>query len=297
MASISDKLKKEIKEKVKVTSNMLNKLKIEAKETYQILKEFISQIEDEDLYVVKYKELAPFPIVLIHGYMSGEDCWKDYIPLFEQIGYKSDQNLFNFAFSSEEKPANGDIIEYAKLLADTIEKIMKETKKEKVILVVHSMGGLISRYFIEKMGGAEKVHRLIMLGTPNRGSGPLPQMRKLFINLENKVELGLNEIKVLLGKDEEEKDLNLLGKAADMMKPGSEFLETLGYKARPNFYLIAGIKGLPKILEIPNDGAVELKSAILDEMGENHIQKLKVNHFELHKSLKVFNRMMEFIIE
>jgi uncharacterized caspase-like protein len=37
-------------------------------------------------------------------------------------------------------------------------------------LVVHSMGGLISRTFIERLGGAAQVRRLVMLGTPNAGS-------------------------------------------------------------------------------------------------------------------------------
>ena len=40
----------------------------------------------------------------------------------------------------------------------------------KVVLVAHSMGGLISRYFIEVLGGAADTRALVTLGTPYRGS-------------------------------------------------------------------------------------------------------------------------------
>jgi hypothetical protein len=37
-------------------------------------------------------------------------------------------------------------------------------------IIAHSMGGLVSRWFIEREGGNSAVRRLIMLGTPNGGS-------------------------------------------------------------------------------------------------------------------------------
>ncbi|WP_181529615.1 lipase/acyltransferase domain-containing protein [Ensifer adhaerens] len=43
-------------------------------------------------------------------------------------------------------------------------------EKAKIILVSHSMGGLVSRYFIECLGGWKDTRMLISLGTPYRGS-------------------------------------------------------------------------------------------------------------------------------
>lgn len=40
----------------------------------------------------------------------------------------------------------------------------------KVILIGHSMGGLVSRYYLEALGGWEKCRALITFGTPYRGS-------------------------------------------------------------------------------------------------------------------------------
>ncbi|GHJ37782.1 hypothetical protein [Streptomyces sp. TS71-3] len=40
----------------------------------------------------------------------------------------------------------------------------------KVILVCHSMGGLIARYYLEVLGGRETARTLVTLGTPHRGA-------------------------------------------------------------------------------------------------------------------------------
>lgn len=48
-------------------------------------------------------------------------------------------------------------------------------------LLVHSMGGLVSRWFIEREGGNEVVDHLVMCGTPNNGSpfGKIDGARKI----------------------------------------------------------------------------------------------------------------------
>ena len=40
----------------------------------------------------------------------------------------------------------------------------------KVWLVCHSMGGLVARYFLEELGGADITRRLITIATPHRGA-------------------------------------------------------------------------------------------------------------------------------
>ncbi|MEZ4957376.1 MAG: caspase family protein [Saprospiraceae bacterium] len=41
---------------------------------------------------------------------------------------------------------------------------------KKITILAHSMGGLVSRYFIQNLGGDQVVKHLIMAGTPNAGS-------------------------------------------------------------------------------------------------------------------------------
>ena len=40
----------------------------------------------------------------------------------------------------------------------------------RIDLVAHSLGGLVSRYYLQRLGGARRVDRLITLGTPHHGT-------------------------------------------------------------------------------------------------------------------------------
>ncbi|MBI4439251.1 alpha/beta fold hydrolase [Candidatus Woesearchaeota archaeon] len=57
---------------------------------------------------------------------------------------------------------------YAIRLKDLIEEVRRRTGKEKVVIVAHSMGGLVSRSYIQIFGEAH-VDKLVMLNTPNHG--------------------------------------------------------------------------------------------------------------------------------
>jgi triacylglycerol esterase/lipase EstA (alpha/beta hydrolase family) len=47
---------------------------------------------------------------------------------------------------------------------------LQQNDNKKLTLLVHSMGGLVSRWFIEREGGNKVVDHLVMCGTPNNGS-------------------------------------------------------------------------------------------------------------------------------
>lgn len=99
-----------------------------------------------------------------------------------------------------------DNVKSAKQLAEFIDQIRIDYKQTdlKVDLVAHSMGGLISRYFIRygkqdvindnhfdkklNMYGGERVRRVVLLGTPNLGS-----IRALQVFITG-VKLGFKEI-------------------------------------------------------------------------------------------------------
>ncbi len=54
--------------------------------------------------------------------------------------------------------------------ASWLEQRRKNFPDAKLVLIGHSMGGLVARYFIEVLGGWRDTRRLITLGTPHRGS-------------------------------------------------------------------------------------------------------------------------------
>jgi pimeloyl-ACP methyl ester carboxylesterase len=109
-------------------------------------------------------------------------------------------------------------------------------------IVAHSMGGLVSRWFIEREGGHQVVRRLVTLGTPHLGS-PWPTLHDWATAA---VAIGLN------GLTEVAWPVRLLGDLVaateivdvmlDEMGPNSEFLTELASSPNPNvpYSLIVG---------------------------------------------------------
>ncbi|HQD26814.1 MAG TPA: SBBP repeat-containing protein, partial [Methanoculleus thermophilus] len=108
------------------------------------------------------------PVVFVHGIFSlAEDIEnsegfqafaEDYYAVTVEYADSKAQTFF------------GNIPQFAKRLERNITQIKAETGAGKVDIVAHSMGGLVSRYYIEKQGGRSDVGKLIMVQTPNHGS-------------------------------------------------------------------------------------------------------------------------------
>ena len=105
------------------------------------------------------------PALLLHGYWSNPSKLSQLQTWLENDGYV----VYNIDYAPNNPYSNGDIVKYAEVLRDEIKRIKKETGAEKVDIVVHSMGGLIARWYVNMMIGTD-VRKLIMLGTPNHGS-------------------------------------------------------------------------------------------------------------------------------
>ena len=65
----------------------------------------------------------------------------------------------------------------AQVLKETVEPVLsawqaqgEPFRKARLVLVCHSMGGLLARWYAEQLGGAEHVRAIVTIGTPHRGS-------------------------------------------------------------------------------------------------------------------------------
>ena len=63
-----------------------------------------------------------------------------------------------------------DIRRSAFLIHRKIERILAQTPSQRIDILGHSMGGLIGLYYVKKLGGHMRVRKLIMMGTPVRGT-------------------------------------------------------------------------------------------------------------------------------
>jgi pimeloyl-ACP methyl ester carboxylesterase len=121
--------------------------------------------------------ISPRPVVLVHGLLNTAEKFNEYLGYLESIGlngYAVGDGQFKgkLNMGSPGNPATPTltIAENAAQLDIYIDGVKKTTGAEKVDLIAHSMGGLVTRYYIHQLMTEDDVAQLIMLGTPNGGS-------------------------------------------------------------------------------------------------------------------------------
>jgi pimeloyl-ACP methyl ester carboxylesterase len=143
------------------------------------------RVESGDYGVVKFSATAKLrvsarPVVFVHGLASNAATWAEYT---KQGGYLGTMGLRGFAVGDGQAEGSmfmGDpsqplkqtktIAQNAEELARYIAGVKRATGAQTVDLVAHSMGGLISRYYIDRLMGVRDVAQLIMLGSPHGGT-------------------------------------------------------------------------------------------------------------------------------
>ena len=103
-----------------------------------------------------------------YGYSLGFSE-KLYNPLIDglcSLGYKKEKDLFVACYPwwrrVKDIPAN--------YLKPVIDRAMKINDTDGVVLIGHSMGGLVARAYVQSDDYRYDVSKLIMLGTPNAGA-------------------------------------------------------------------------------------------------------------------------------
>jgi pimeloyl-ACP methyl ester carboxylesterase len=174
-------------------------------------------------------------VVLVHGLDDPGMVWMNLAPALHAAGHGV--SVLNY-------PNDQPVRDSARLFADELQS-MFTGQSEKITIVAHSMGGLVSREMLSspglRCGGADcrmpGVARLIMIGTPNHGSY-LARFR------------GLGELREQLSRmiDGEAGWLDSIfdgsGEAGLDLMPGSAFLTELNSRAYPEgtaMYVIAGV--------------------------------------------------------
>ncbi len=101
------------------------------------------------------------PIVLVHGYGCSRGVWWLLRRHLEKAGHVvASVSLF---------PPYISMGKLVPQLRDRIEQVCTATGSSQVILVCHSMGGLIARSYLARHGN-ERIARLITLATPHAGT-------------------------------------------------------------------------------------------------------------------------------
>jgi pimeloyl-ACP methyl ester carboxylesterase len=125
-------------------------------------------------------QVRPRPVVMVHGFASSWEAWENYLG---PEGYLSAAGIQSFAVGDGQvegqmntgslanpSERTNTIHQNAEVVGRYIENVKDLTGAELVDLIAHSMGGLISRYYIDQVMEDRDVTQLIMLGSPMAGT-------------------------------------------------------------------------------------------------------------------------------
>jgi triacylglycerol lipase len=106
---------------------------------------------------------AGTPIILLHGLVDNGSI---FVTLRRSLRRRGFGRVMTLNYS----PLAQDVRQVARRLSVLVEKTCEETGYEKVHVVGHSLGGVIARYYVQRLGGDARVHTLCTLGSPHTGT-------------------------------------------------------------------------------------------------------------------------------
>jgi len=101
------------------------------------------------------------PVLLLHGYGCNGGYWAQLAALLERE---------RISFTTVDlEPVTASIDDYAQQVEQAVQRLRTACGSERVVIVAHSMGGLVARAWLRRFG-ARHVARVITLGTPHHGT-------------------------------------------------------------------------------------------------------------------------------
>jgi triacylglycerol lipase len=122
-------------------------------------------------------QAAGTPILLAHGIIDNHTV---FALMRRQLLRRGFTRIQTFSYS----PLTLDVRSTAERMGAEIERLCEESGSDQIHIVGHSLGGLIARYYVQRLGGSERVHTCVTLGTPHQGTFaarllPWPLVRQL----------------------------------------------------------------------------------------------------------------------
>lgn len=102
------------------------------------------------------------PVLLLHGFTDNRSI---FVLLRRALG-AGGRHVEAYNYS----PFTLDLRVAARHLARHVEELCERTGQDRVDLVGHSLGGLVGRYYVQRLGGGTRVRTLVTLGTPHSGT-------------------------------------------------------------------------------------------------------------------------------
>lgn len=108
-------------------------------------------------------EAVETPILLVHGMADNRSIFAVLRHGLRRRGFGRIQTINYSMLTADVRRAAAD-------LGTEVERLVEETGYERIHVIGHSLGGLIARYYVQRLGGDERVDTLVTLGTPHQGT-------------------------------------------------------------------------------------------------------------------------------
>lgn len=108
-------------------------------------------------------EAAGTPILLVHGMVDNRS-------IFTVLKRALRRRGFGRIWTMNYHVLTHDLRAAAHRLGATVEAICEQTGYDRIHVIGHSMGGIVARYYVQRMGGDDRVHTLVTLGSPHAGT-------------------------------------------------------------------------------------------------------------------------------
>jgi len=131
------------------------------------LHEFNSSMLTSSWYMLKpiglrlQPQARGLPVLLIHGYACNSGYW---LPMSKLLGAS---RISHYGIDLE--PPAASIDDFVPQVAAAVERLCAQTGSAQVIILGHSMGGLVARAYLRRFGHA-RIARVVTLGTPHHGT-------------------------------------------------------------------------------------------------------------------------------
>lgn len=103
------------------------------------------------------------PVLLVHGYLGTPSCWDRLVPRLHDAGV---DDVFTFGYNA----IASTIPLLAADLVRAAELAMDRTRTNGIHLAGHSLGGLVIRYAVQRLGLSAVADAVVTIATPHRGS-------------------------------------------------------------------------------------------------------------------------------
>ncbi len=228
-------------------------------------------------------QVAARPVVMVHGFSSNWTAWTNYLGA---EGYLAGDGLHGFAVGDGRFPGTmntgsfvdpsqrtNTIAENAAILGQYIASVKKATGAQQVDLIAHSMGGLISRYYIDRVMQGRDVAQLIMLGSPMAGTDCADLPAALGLYLPATLEIRPSYVEDIFNRQ-------------------------ITHRHGVPFHALAGVPIQDAFKSpcttVPSDLAVSLASVTAIPL---HATQLPILHIDLNTSKEVFEQFVKPLLE